>query len=623
MFTVLIFITGVRIIRQHILAEAQTRVCINLSSAWALFNNCQQELEKIIKLVALKEIIVDVCAKKDWDNINARSRLQKIYREFGLDFIGLIDVNGCVGMRGAPPYKAGDFILNNPAITKALHTGEENACVALMSAEELANEANGLVHKAFFEIEQTPHSRKTPKNEESRGMVFIAAVPVKNGPNIVGVAYGGILLNRNNKLVDRVTQVVFKGEEKNGVPLGTATIFLDDVRIATTVRMANGNRAIGTRVSKEVADRVLDNGLAWVGEAFVVNDRYLTAYEPIKDGFGNIVGMLYVGMLKKPFDDLFEEILAKFAYVSLFVLVVALGIAFFTAGKIAYPIHRLVEAVNVMSDGKYPEPIPLMGSCKETDSLINAFNQMTSALIEREKKLKALNKSYMETLSFVTHELKGPVATMMNYVYLLREEKLGTINEKQAKAIKAIDASGQRLIEMVRHYLNLSRIEKGEYNPVLKNVSILNDVLSPLLIIFEKEIADALMHIENKITADIIVNADINMIREVFENLIGNAIKYGRNNGRIVLDARKDEHFIRFSVWNEGMGIHPDKIGQLFKKFSRVHDDDRSIKKGTGLGLFITKHIIENHGGKIEVKSEYGKWAEFIFTLPSATVGEK
>jgi signal transduction histidine kinase len=351
----------------------------------------------------------------------------------------------------------------------------------------------------------------------------------------------------------------------------------------------------------------------------VVNDWYLSAFEPLKDGFGKVVGMLYVGILKRPFKDYARSTGIRYGLLVLGVLCLALVIALVEAGRLANPIHRLVEASNQMRRGDRPVPVVPDGRCQETDRLVQSFNEMVRTLAEREERMKALNRSYMETLGFVSHELKSPVATIMNYSYLLREEKLGPLTEKQAKAVRSIDGGGKRLVEMVRHYLNLSRIENAELNPVFSRVAVRPDVLDPVLEALDPDLHAKGMVLSNEVPGDVLLHADLNLVHEVFENLIGNAIKYGRPGGRIRIGFRRVDGTVEFCVANEGNGIPPDRVGSLFQKFSRIESaPSAKAQKGTGLGLFITKYIVEAHGGRISVKSVVNEWTEFTFTLPAA-----
>ncbi|MDY0094587.1 MAG: HAMP domain-containing sensor histidine kinase, partial [Candidatus Vecturithrix sp.] len=233
------------------------------------------------------------------------------------------------------------------------------------------------------------------------------------------------------------------------------------------------------------------------------------------------------------------------------------------------------------------------------------------------RSLNSLNRTYMETVGFISHELKSPLATIMNYVYLIREQKLGTVTEKQGKALRNIDQSIRRVVEMVRNYLSLSRLERGELEPVKTRVNVLHEVLTPVLDALEVVAQNQQMTFVNTVGQEIYIHADLNMMREVFENLIGNALKYGREGGMIKLSAQAEEKVVRFTVFNEGDGIEPEKLDSLFQKFTRLEDDLAARKqRGTGLGLFITKHIINAHSGEIHVESKYGEWTEFIFTLP-------
>lgn len=616
LFSVLSAYLGIRIISQRVVQEAQTRARLDLSSAWALHENRLKQVETIVRLASLKEVVVQTCEGKNWKDTDVENRLERIRSTFDLDFLDLLGPDGQVHIRTTPSSARGDYRLSDPAVASALQ-GEVKACVSLLSRAELAQECEELAERAFIELDNTKYARISEKKTESRGMVMVAAAPVRSGDRVVGVIYGGILVNRNHELVDQIRDVVFKNEEYKGVQVGTATVFLDDSRIATTVRQKNGNRAIGTRVSKEVADRVLDNGQPWVGEAFVVSDWYLAAYEPLRDGAGRIVGMLYVGILKQPFDDLSRGIVLRFLLVSIVTLVVGLALAFWIAGRLAAPIHRLVEASARMSGGERPAPVETRAGCEEIKRLIEAYNRMTNTLAEREDKLRALNRSYMETLGFVAHELKSPVATMMNYVYLLREQKLGPVTEKQAKAVHVIEMSSNRLVEMVRHYLNLSRIENGELEPVCARITLQAEVVRPLLDTLHAELEARRMTVTNSIGEDTVIKADLNMCREVFENLVSNAIKYGREGGGIWLSAAPAGDFVQFAVRNEGMGIPQARLGDLFQKFSRLNNTEADRRqKGTGLGLFITRHIVEAHGGRIEVESHEDRWTEFRFTLP-------
>ncbi len=614
-------IFGIRMIRSRVIEEAQTRVTLDLGSAWEACNYKLDEVQTILRLIASKKLVMETFSSHEWENVEVKNRLELIRVSFKLDFLTVVDMNGKAVLRAAPPYNKNDFRAADPAVIAAMK-GDLVRGMHVYSQGELQREGDGLVEKALMALEDTRYARPRAKNEENRGLAMVAAVPVREGSQILGVIYGGVLLNRNHDLVDKIKDTVFRNETYKGMPVGTATIFLDDCRIATTVRLPNGNRAIGTRASKEVSDRLLDNALPWIGRAFVVNNWCLTAYDPIRDLSGNVVGILYVGILEKPFTDVGRSLIARYALLLAIGLIIGLALAYLMAGRLSAPIHRLVEAATVIHRGGRPGPVPVNHSCTEVETLVEEFNEMVARLSEREDKLKeaneslkATNRNYMETLGFVSHELKNPLSTMMNYVYLLKGSLIGPVNEKQQKAVAILEANMKRLVEMVRHYLNLSRIENGELQPMMSDFALLDDVIQPLLLTMEPDIEARHMRLDNQLPA-LTVHGDVNMVREVFENLVSNAIKYGRDGGNITLRARSLEGFTEFAVRNPGEGIPPDRIGKIFQKFSRFNTDTLRHQKGTGLGLFITKNIVEAHGGTIEVENHPQEWIEFRFTLP-------
>jgi len=631
-FAVVSAALGVHLIQSRVVREAEERVRLDLSSAWAGFNARLHEIETVVQLVALKKTVMEAAAEARWDSPEMRERLEQIRQMYTLDFLTFVGPDGAVALRAANPEARGDFRGDDALVAGALQ-GRAAAGLAVWPGAELDRECPGLARRAQLKLEDTPHARASGRASESRGLAMVSAAPVMAGERIAGAVYGGILLNRNEDLVDRIQSVVFGAQRYGDGPPGTATIFLDDARIATTVRRERGERATGTRVSAEVAERVLDRGEAWVGRAFVVRDWYLTAYEPLRDLAGRTVGILYVGILERPFREMARGMLLRYLVLSLFGLAAALGMAFFLAQRLARPIHRLVEASDSLKEGRPPERVDVRSPCREIETLVGSFNAMAHTLAEREARLKEsneqlekvnltlrrLNQNYMDMVGFVSHELKGPVAAIMNYVYLL-EQAAPPLAEPPMLAVKKIETGCARLLEMIRRYLNLSRIETGELAPDYAPVPVLAQVLAPLLEAYSNEISARRVKVENGIGADVVARGDVNMICEVFENLISNALKYGADGGTIRLTCvPASGGLLEFAVRNQGAGIPAEKLAQVFEKYARVDGPDAIPRQDrTGLGLYITRKIIAAHGGTICVESHPGEWTEFRFTLPAA-----
>lgn len=539
---------GWRFLQKQVVEEAQKQVQLDLGGAWAMIEGRLREVETIVEMTALKHAVRDAVQDR-WGN-NAETldqRLVLIQRTFDFDFLQVVGLDG----RMLYPGREADIGTTEawPArlALDATMRGRTVAGFERVTAVDLDRLGTELAARARLKLEPTERAKPTPRAIEARGLAMVAAVPLYDGENAVGAVVGGVLLNRNDDLVDRIARTIYKEETYHGVPLGSATIFLEDVRVATTVRLPNGNRAIGTRVSREVADRVLGEEAAWVGPAFVVQELYLTAYEPILDVAGKVVGMLYVGRLERPYRDLRQETLMKYALLCLAGLAVALLLALLMAARLSRPIHALVEASGRMHRGEPHTAVHMHSSCREIEALVASFNEMAASLEERQARLNAtnaelatnaealttLNRSYMDMLGFVSHELKSPVASMQNYVYLLKNETLGPLTERQRKAIASFENGSNRLVEMVKHYLNLSRIESGEFTPIRGEVRLWEDVVQPLLDAMEPGMQAREMRIETELPEGLVLYADSNMMSEVFENLLSNACKYGRVGGRI------------------------------------------------------------------------------------------
>lgn len=210
--------------------------------------------------------------------------------------------------------------------------------------------------------------------------MLLAAAPVRDAQGKVRRAlYGGILLNRDYEIVDKVKDIVFKWEKYKGKEIRTVTIFQRDLRVSTNVTDESGQRAIGTRVSREVAQTVLKNGQPWIGRAFVVNHWYIAAYQPIRDIENRIIGMLYVGMLEKPCVDLRNNVMLTFAGMAGACTVLLLLILSAITSTIINPLRRIVQATHKIAQGELNHKVKLEWR-DELGQLAESFNRMTENL---------------------------------------------------------------------------------------------------------------------------------------------------------------------------------------------------------------------------------------------------
>ncbi|MBV2183011.1 MAG: cache domain-containing protein, partial [Rhizobium sp.] len=250
--------------------------------------------------------------------------LEENRTRLGLDFLFLMQRNGEAIQPVGSPGQAG-LRTDWPVLDAAL-AGEPRTAIDIFSTEELAAISPDLAARAKLELVPTPNAVATDRASETRGMVVHSASPVMLPDGREAALLGGILLNQNLVFIDTINDLVYREASLPTGSRGTATLFLDDVRISTNVRLFEDKRALGTRVSKSVRDAVLDHGRVWLDSAFVVNDWYVSAYEPISDSYGKRVGMLYVGFLEAPFARAKTETL------------IGIGLAFLAVTAASVPI---------------------------------------------------------------------------------------------------------------------------------------------------------------------------------------------------------------------------------------------------------------------------------------------
>lgn len=626
MFTIFF---GVSFITETVMKEAMLKVQMDLNSAWTAYNEEKALLQMGVSLVAQhQQIRTALDSKKFSPQINLL--LDDLKKKHKLDFLNLVNKEGNIIGTSGKAEAIGRKVRYDPIIEQAF-LGNVTSGTSLISHENLLLKSDELAARSYIPILQTERAKPTGRTVEDRGMILETAVPILNEQNkVYGILYGGILLNRRFELVDRIRKTVFSDDYFEGKPLGTVTIFLEDTRIATNVITADSVRAIGTIVSDEVYTKVLEQGERFADRAFVVNDWYLSAYDPIKDAQGNIIGILYVGLLEKKYTAYGQDLTIKFIAIGLIALLFSVMLANYLSSKVRRPILKLVEATRNVSKGQFDTRVKEIEGSKEISELANSFNSMAESLETNSKKLLEIaenlekaykeaddkNRAYLEMLGFVTHELKSPLASIVFAIGSLRDRLLGPLTESQENVLKSSARSADYLQSTILNFLNLSRIEEGELRLKPARLKLKENIIEPVANRLSEILADNKMEIECTIANNLEVVCDPDLMNSVFQNLISNAVKYGKKDSKILISSKEVKGELHISIFNEGIGFSRNDSENMFTKFSRFSSENYSTKSGTGLGLFVTKNIINKHGGKIWAESRQGEWAKFTFTIP-------
>jgi len=619
-------------VKSTIIHQAQVKVEHDLAAAWMVFNENLNDIKEIVSLTAAREGIQEDIKRKRQRIL--QKKLSRVREEYGLDILTLTDNKGKVIIRTRNPGVVGDDQSQDEIISWAPKKGVL-AYPQIVSQEELLKEGEDLSEQAYMEFIDTPKAAPRPENKETNGMMLKAAASVEDEEGkLLGILYGGILLNRNYEIVDRVKEIVYKGEIYKGREKGTATIFQHDLRVSTNVKNEKRERAIGTRVSKEVNNAVLLEGKPWIDRAFVVNDWYITAYEPIKNIDDKIIGILYVGMLEKPYIDTTNRVMSTFIIIAFACVVFLLVILYFSTTRITNPLQKMVVATQIISKGDLAHRVKV-NSRDEIGYLAESFNLMTSnletaneKLIEwgktLEKKVEERTKELREMQSHliqseklaslgklaagIAHEINNPLGGILIYSNLLLEDT--DKNSPHYENLKKIVKETSRCKDIVKGLLEFARPKE----PEVALISI-NEILESSLAIMEKQALFQNINIKKTYESDMPkITADSAQLQQVFMNIILNAAEAMAGNGTLTLSTslNPDSKCVEVKFSDTGLGIKDEDKKRLFEPFFST----KEVSKGTGLGLAISYSIIQQHNGTIEVKSQVGKGSTFTIKLP-------
>ena len=609
-------IVGVRVIGNRVVAEAQAKVQTDLNSAREIYLSKLAHVNDVVRFTADRYFLRD--ALLSGDTKQAVETVGRVRERERLDVLTITDSQGRVLLRTSNPGVVGDDQSHDELVRAVLQRREPVAATCLVPAEGLRRESPALAERAYFKFIPTPLARARTETEEAAGMMLKAAAPILDPQNnVIGIMYGGVLLNRDFEIVDRIKQTVFQNLRYKDKDIGTATIFQDDLRISTNVKNEDGSRAIGTRVAEDVYRQVVQEGKPWIGRAFVVNHWYISAYDPIRDLSGTIVGMLYVGVLEQRYADLRQRAVLVFLAIALLGAVVALALAYLFSRKISVSIKKLASASEQVAHGNLDVQVEIR-SHDELRELADAFNFMAAALKKRDEKLREFTtRRIMESerlahigqlAAGVAHEINNPLQGIVTYSHLLLERTATETGTRDS--LQKIVKQANRCRDIIRGLLDFSRQRKPD-----KRLSNVNRVLEECTALVDNQALFLNIRIVKHLSPDLPqVLMDPSQIQQIFMNLIINAAEAMNGSGQLTLVTRyvPADSAVEVEFTDTGHGISEDDLDRIFDPFFTT----KEVGHGTGLGLAISYGIVKEHKGTISVESQVGKGTTFIIRLP-------
>lgn len=525
--------------------------------------------------------------------------------------------------------------------------GRATTEIDVFSATDLAALPGDLASRARIDLIETEAAVPTERIVEDRGMVVHAAAPVRLAGH-EGVLVGGILLNRNLDFIDTINALVYLNAVTGGERQGTATLFLEDVRVSTNVRLFEDVRALGTRVSAVVRGAVLDEGRTWLDRAFVVNDWYISGYLPITDSFGERVGMLYVGFLEAPFAAAKRAAVIWMLGAFAAVLVVSIPVFLWLAKGIFAPLERMIQTMWRVGRGNLAARNGNVGSRDEIGKVAGHLDDLLDQIQERDQKLRNWADELNQRVEERTHELSAANAKLeQTYRQLVMSEKLASIGEITAGVAHEINnpvAVIQGNVDVIRDTLGRRADPvETELDLIDGQVTRISAIVGKLLqfarpsefagydgtIALEPLVRDCLLlvdHVLSKSDISVEVHAeptpplriDPGEMQQVVVNLLVNAVQAMDNTGLLRLtlapETRDGVMGAKLAVIDSGPGLPKATLEHVFDPFFTTKQGE-----GTGLGLSISQTLIQRANGLITVRNGEDRGAVFEVWLPAVT----
>lgn len=564
-------------------------------------------------------------------------------RSLGFDFLYIVGDDGTV-LASEYPIAALSLRRDWKAVTSALD-GRPQTEIDVFDAAELSAISPRLAERARIKIVPTEESSATAMTEETRGLVLLSASPATLPSGRRGALVGGILLNHNLGFVDTINDLIYHGTGLPAGSAGTVTLFLDDIRIATNVRLFDSHRAIGTRVSAPVRKAVLGEGGTWLDSAFVVNDWYVSGYEPIVGSAGRRVGMLYAGFLQKPFTEAKRETLIEIALAFLVTVGTTVPLFLRWAAAIFRPLEQMAQTIGRVENGELDARTGhvntrdeigmvaahldrLLDQLNERDMKLRHWNEelsqrveeRTNTLVRANQQLETTTKQLImseklaaigEITASIAHEINNPIAVMQGNLEVIRE-MMGPQAEKAKTEFRLIDEQLRRIGEIITRLLQFAKPQ--EYAGVDEQYDVA-DIINDTLPLIDHLLTRTTITVEKIFRATRMVAMNRTELQQVLVNLAVNAIHAMPDGGRLIFRTFNGSNSGRpgvvIEIADTGFGMPPDVSQRIFDPFFTT-----KRRGGTGLGLSISQMLVSRQHGSITVESEARKGTTFAIWLP-------
>lgn len=607
-------IVGVWLFEKSVTEQALGKTQHDLRSARLIYDAALDELGNKVRLSAFNGNLRASLATGQMDRV--APELEEMRLREGLDVLNVLDMNGRVMLRAQRPSDRGDDLRGDPVVRRVLSEGNLVTATVVVPATALGREDPRLRENARISVDETGAALED-------GLVMqAAALVIDQEGQRVGLLWGWKLLNHDVAIVDRIKSTLYHGEVYRGREVGEGTLCLGDVRVATNAVLGE-QRAVGSRVDPAVKEVVLGGGATRVDRADVVGEQHLTAYEPIKDVEGKVIGILCLGIPEARYTDVGRQALYIFLVMSVAVVFFAVLAAGAVARGVTVPIGQLVATARALANGDMEARWRGGSQVTEVGLLGTHLNEMADAIRDRDAQLRHRTQEQIgraERLAMigrlaagVAHEINNPLGGIMLFSnLLLRKAPEGP----QRENLTRICEETKRCQRIVAGLLDFARHREPKVEPLM-----LRDVLEKTLDLVRQQAAFLNIEVQTDYQDDDPVSADASQLQQVFMNVVMNAAEAMAGHGKLQIRTRPADGggAMQATMQDTGCGMSEEQLDRLFEPFFTT----KEVGHGTGLGMSISRGIVESHGGTIWAVSELGKGTQVHVSIPVANKTEE
>lgn len=592
--TVVSTLIGSRIITNALLSDARSRAVHGLDAALAMYaEDVAATTASVTRAADAPSLREAIAGKQDVPHA-----LRTLARELRLDFLAMAPLR-----TPNTPVAACFSTPSLRALVDGAAAGRSGGAAEVLSEECLSAVDTGM-----------PERARVDRVTSALALVSAAPVSLAGRPN--GTLVGGVLLNRRTEIVARVKRMVYGDARYNDRDVGSASIFLGDVRVATSANLPA--EAIGTRATPDVVASVLEGGGRWQGRTRMADEWRIGAYGPLRNHSGRVVGMLFVGMLEAPILAVRTDVMLTFLAVCALGLVIVFALTYLITRRTIAPLEEMVSATRKIAAGDMAVRVSVAAD-DEIGVLAGSFNEMLSSLEGTKRELEQWGHTLEDKVrertnqlvtvqaqmarseklasigrlaAGVAHSLNNPLGGILSLSMLAAE---GCSDSRLRGDLDTIAKQALRCREIVKGLLDFSRQSDARVTR-----TDVNAIIDSAVLLLQRQAVFHNITIERRFdrTAPSVL-IDSGQLQEALTNLLVNAVDAMEDGGTVTVEtaARADAGDVLIHVADTGCGIPERNLPYLFEPFFTT----KRVGKGTGLGLAIVHGIVTGAGGTIEV----------------------